>query len=441
MKEIMKNREIRNKILIIIGAMIFIRIGSVIPLPGINTDYMKTLLSNSGLTFFNMVTGNSFSQMSLFALSISPYITASIIIQLLTVVFPSLEELSKDGKTGREKLEKYTNFVGIGLAFIQSLFMAIGFGGRGLFSVYTWWMVLIMTFTWTVGAAILMFIGNKITKMELGNGISYILLCNILSTFPGDIFSLYEVFMNGKTIPYQIVNGMIIIILLITLVSACVILSLSERKIPIIFSGKMNGFSPKQDLPIPLNTCGVMPIIFSSSILSLPILISSFFPDLIWLSETSKYLSQNQWFKPESIKYTLGAFIYILLTYFFTTFYLNVNFNTIEMSNNLKAQGAVIPGIRPGKPTAEYIEKISTKIAFVGTTFMLIIILSLNAICNISGIGTLSIGGTSILICVSVVVDSSKVLKTMIQSSKSRTYYMTKKENTTSLFSTNRSKV
>ena len=196
MKLLFKSKELRNKILIIFAAMVFIRIGSVIPIPGVNAEYMQTIMENSGLGFFNMLTGNSFSQMSLFALSISPYITASIIIQLLTVVFPSLEELRKDGKTGREKIERYTTILGVVLAFIQSLFMSLAFGSQGLLDPYTWWMVAITTIVWTAGAGILIFIGTRITKMEVGNGISYILICNILSTFPNDVFNLYNCCIN-----------------------------------------------------------------------------------------------------------------------------------------------------------------------------------------------------------------------------------------------------
>ena len=235
-----------------------------------------------------MITGNSLSQMSLFALNISPYITASIIIQLLAVVFTSLEEMRKDGKTGREKMERITMVTGVVLALLQSLFMTIGFGKQGLLTNYTWYTVAIMTIAWTAGAALLMFIGNKITKMEMGNGISYILVCNILSTFPNDILTIREVIIDGKIIPYQIVNSVIAGAVLFVVIAICVVLSTSVKNIPITFSGKMSGRTIKQDLPIMLNTCGVMPIIFSSSLMSIPILISAFFPNVKWLAEASE---------------------------------------------------------------------------------------------------------------------------------------------------------
>lgn len=434
MKEIFKNKELRTKILIIFLLMVFVRIGSIIPIPGVNTEYMKAIMSNSGLGFLNMITGNSLSQMSLFALSISPYITASIIIQLLTVVFPSLEELQKDGKTGRDKIERITIITGIVLALLQSLFMTIGFGQKGLLDPYTWWMVLIMTVVWTGGAALLMFIGNRITKMELGNGTSYILICNILSTFPNDILTIKYGIIDDRELKYKIINCLLVGIVLLAVIIACVILSTAVRKIPMTFSGKMVGKNVEQDLPIQLNTCGVMPIIFSSSLMSLPILLSAFLKNVTWLSEVAKYLNQNYWFNKSDIKYTLGVLVYIVLTYCFTYFYLNINFNVIEIAKNLKQQGAMIPGVRPGKATQNYLEKISTKIAMLGTTYMLLIILISNAICNLNGLGILSIGGTSILICVSVVIEISKILKTAIQSAKSRSYYTNKKGAAFKLF-------
>lgn len=433
MTEIVKSKDLRTKILLIIGAMIVIRIGSIIPIPGVNADYMKSLLNNTGLAFLNVITGNSLSRMSLFALSISPYITASIIIQLLMVVFPALEEMNKDGKTGREKVEKITNITGVSLAFFQALFMAIGFGTQGLLEPYTWWMVLIMTAIWTSGAAILMVIGNRITKMDIGNGISYILLCNILSTFPSDLLSVYQVFVINRPIGYQVLNSLFAASGLIVLIIACIILSASVRKIPMTFSGKMDGRSPRQDLPVQLNLCGVIPVIFTSSIMSMPILLSSFMHDVEWLAKISRYLNQQNWFNPDSMKYTIGVVPYVLLTYFFTSFYLNVNFNAIEIANNLKQQGAVIPGIRPGKPTQEYIEKIAIRMAMLGATCTLGIILITCAVCNLSGLGALSIGGTSILICVSVIIESSKIFKTAIQSSKSRSFYK-KQKGEASLF-------
>ena len=234
----MKNRETRNKILLILGFIIFVRIGSIIPIPGINSEYMESIISGSGFQFFNMITGNSFSKMSLFALSISPYITASIIIQLMTVIIPKLEDLSKDGKTGREKIQKITNITGIIMGFIQSFFMAVGLGSRGLLNPYTWWMVLIATCIWTLGATILIIMGEKITKLDLGNGISFILLFNILSTFPRDLMVVYERFSyDSKPVAIALKLFLAIAVFMVFL-AGCIYLNLSEKRIQIRFSRK-----------------------------------------------------------------------------------------------------------------------------------------------------------------------------------------------------------
>lgn len=420
----LKDKETRNKFLILIGLMILIRIGSIIPIPGISTDYMKNLLSNDGFGFLILITGNSFSQMSLFALSISPYITASIIVQLMTVVIPRLEELTKDGKTGREQIEKITNILGICLAFIQALGMALVLGKQGLIVNYTWWMVILMTVIWTVGAAILMFIGEKITKMNIGNGISYILICNILSTFPNDVLNLFEVFIKNKKPAFMVLNITIIMMLFGILLLSVIYLATTEKQVLIVFSRKVNGMSNKQYLPIQLNICNVMPIIFSGSILSFPILLNAFLPNIDILQRFSHYLNQNNWFNPINWKYSVGAVIYIILTYFFASFYLEINFNVFEIAKNLKMQGAAIAGIRPGKETAEYLKNLSEKIARMGTTFMLLIVLIFTFLTHIFGISALSIGGTSILICVSVIMESKKAILTQLQSAKNRSYYM-----------------
>lgn len=430
-----KNKETRKKLLLIIGAMIFIRIGSIIPIPGINAEYMKAIVSGSGFEFLNMITGNSLSQMSLFALSISPYITASIIVQLMSVVIPRLEELSKDGETGREKIQKITNITGIVMALIQSLFMAIGFGSKGLLTPYSWWMVLIATAIWTVGTTLLIFIGEKITKLEFGNGISYILLFNILASFSNDLSVLYQHFIYGNRVVFAIINILIAVFIFALLLAACIYLNLCEKRVPICFSKKMVGNAGSQELPVPLNICNVMPIIFAGSIVSLPAFISVLVDNEV-IKTMTMYLSQANWFNPSNLKYSIGCIVYVLLTYFFASFYLCISFNTTEIAQNLKTQGATIPEIRPGQPTIEYLDKIAHKMVWFGTTFMLVIVLVVLLLCNMSGIGMLSIGGTSILICTNVIIESHKKLKTTAQSVESQSYYRRKTSRSTSLFVT-----
>ena len=416
---VFKDKELMKKILIILISMIFIRIGSVIPLPFINTTIVNDFFNNSGFGFLNLITGNSMSQMSLFALSISPYITSSIVVQLLTISIPSLEELSKDGKSGQNKIKTITNVIAIVLAFVQSISFAIGFGKQGLLNPFNIQTIILSTLIWTIGSGILIFIGEKITKLNLGNGISYILLFNILSTFPNDVFSLKEVFIDGKILAVKLLNIFIILIIFFLLISACVFLSTTEKRIPMTFSRRIGNFENKNYLPIPLNTCGVMPIIFSSSIMSLPMIINIFINNDI-LSKINNYLNQSNWFNLSNLKYSFGIIIYIGLTYLFTSFYLDINFNVIEISKNLKTQGATISGIRQGNPTTEYLRKITRKLAFIGTTISLLIIISIMILTHSFGISSLSIGGTSILICVSIVLESKKAIQTEIHNAKNR---------------------
>lgn len=429
---LMKNKETRNKLLLILGFIIFVRIGSLIPIPGINGDYMKSIISGSGFQFLNMITGNSFSKMSLFALSISPYITASIIIQLMTVIIPKLEDLSKDGKTGQEKIQKITNITGIIISFIQSFFMAIGFGSRGLLNPYTWWMVLVATSIWTLGASILIIMGEKITKLELGNGISYILLFNILSTFQNDLFVIYERFSyDSKPAAVAFKLALAVMIFMIFL-AGCIYLNLSEKRIQIRFSRKNINSEQGKELPISLNICNVMPVIFTGSIISMVNIAATFSSNQILLT-IARYLSPNNWFITGNLKYTLGCIVYILLAYFFANFYLDIAFNATEIAERLKSQGATVPGIRPGKPTAEYLHTNAFEMMVLGTGLMLAIVLGASFVCNIFGIGVLSIGGTSILICVNVIIETFKKLKTTAQSIRARSYYK-KKSNRKSLF-------
>ena len=413
----LSNLPIKKKILLIVASMIFIRIGSVVPLPFVNTEYMKSLMNLEGLGFLNALTGSSFQQMSLFALSISPYITASIIIQLLTVAIPSLEEMKKDGKTGQDKIKKMTKYTAIALALIQSLGMAMGLGSQGLLNPYSAFTVTLATVIWTVGAVLLIYIGDTIEKLKLGSGISMILVCNIASTIPSDIRMIYEMFISGKTTAIQITTGVIAFGIFAAIVAACVTLSLTLKKIQVTHASK---FATKMNMannvfPIPLMTCSVMPVIFASSIMSFPLMLAQFVPVLQAgaFSHITATLNSSMWFNTVQPIYTIGAVIYLALTTLFTHFYLSIGFNCQEIANNFKHSGTVIPGVRPGKPTAEYLEKIVTRVAIAGNYLLTGMILLMHLICNITGLGALSIAGTSIFICVNVILEMEKIAKNL----------------------------
>lgn len=403
------------KIAVILVVIIFVRFGSSYPLPFVNQDYMRMILGIQGLAFLNSITGGSMQQMSFFALSISPYITASIIMQLMTVVFPSLEEMQKDGKTGRERFKRITQAVAVTLSVIQSVAMAVGLGARGLLVSYTLAAVAAASVTWSIGSIVLIGISSFIDWMEVGSGISILLCANILSTFPSDVFALRDMFVSRKIPAVAVLNTCLIIAAFLAVLGACVVLASASREVPVVNSRKMAGTLDKASFPIPLNTCSVMPVIFASSILSLPIIVSQF-------TGTAKSgvpmhimrcLTTGEWFKPEQPLYTIGAALYFGLTTLFTYFYLDIGFNPYEIADNLKRSGATIPGIRPGTPTVEYIRKVSTRIALAGNTATTLLILAMHAVCNAYGLGALSIAGTSVIILVGVVTEERRLLASL----------------------------
>ena len=403
------------KAAIILGVIVLVRFGSSYPLPFVNTDYMRMLLGIQGLAFLNTITGGSMQQMSFFALSISPYITASIIMQLMAVVFPSLEELQKDGKTGQEKFKRITQAVAVTLSIVQSISMAVGLGAKGLLVSYTPAAVIAASVIWSVGAIVLIGLSTFLDWMEAGSGISILLCANILSTFPSDVFLLRDMFVSGKIPAVAVLNTVLIIAVFLAAIGICVVLTSTYREIPVTNSRKMPGRLDRSTFPIPLNTCSVMPVIFASSILNLPIIVAHFagIADHKAASQAIRCLTTGEWFKLDQPLYSIGALLYFVLTTLFTYFYLDIGFNPYEIADNLKRSEATIPGIRPGTPTVEYIREVSTRIALTGNTATTLLILAMYAVCNTYGLGTLSIAGTSIIILVGTVIEERRLLASM----------------------------
>lgn len=428
LKTKLEGLSIQGKILFIMISVIIIRAGSLIPLPFVNTDYMRMLLGDGGLGFINSVTGGSFYQMSVFALSISPYITASIIIQLLSIVFPELEAMRKEGKSGEDKYKRITAATGIGLAFLQSAGMAVGLGSSGLLQPFNVFTVIGAIVIWTVGAAAIIGIGELITKLGIGNGVSIILAANILSTLPSDVDTVKTVLIDRRDTAGIAVNSCIVAAVFLCILASCIVLTKTVKKVRVVQSRKLAG-SADSFFPVPLNTCSVMPVIFASSITSLPILISRFVPPMQTgaAGHVMKAITPSYWFLPEMPYYTVGVIVYAALTTFFTYFYLSIGFNPYEIAANFKKSGTVIPGIRPGNPTAEYIEKLSTRVALLGNACMTALILFMHFVCNASGLGTLSIAGTSILICTNVVLEEKKLVdtETLIKSYSRKARFIT----------------
>ena len=435
-RRLKKDKETSKKFLFTMLILFGLLIGYQIPLPGINTTYLQNFHnsvfnSNAG-GFLNMMMGNSFKNMSIFALSIAPYITASIILQLLAVVIPSLEAMQKDGSVGKQKMEKLTYIVGAIVAIIESLALAIGFGKNGLLEPYKWYMVLYATIIWTIGACFLIWIGQTITNKLIGNGISMILMFNILTTLPTDIVNIFNSFSSNKEIAIKIATILGMLVVFGLLFAYVVVLNNAEKKILITNSNKagvrMTGAS-ENIMPLKLNMGGVMPIIFSSSLMNIPMLIGQFV-DVDFNSKIGKVLmcfNQSSWFDLENPIYSLGALLYIPLTFFFAYFYSMISFNTKDIADNLRKSGSVINGIRPGQPTSDFLNKQEKSMLWIGTTMLLVVALIPTAISGIFNINGLSFGGTTIIIVVGVLLE----LKNIIMAKTSSVTYKTliKKKN------------
>lgn len=425
-----KIKDLRNKIFYTLIALVIVRIGSQLPVPGVDASFISEWFNNqNSLDFINQLTGGSLETMSIFALNITPYITASIIIQLLTIAIPKLEELQKDGEEGRKKLAEYTRYVTIALSVIESAAMAIGFGRSGyLTEGVTFTSVSIIIVSLTAGSAYLMWLGEQITDKGVGNGISIILLYNIVSRMPSDMASLYEKFVSGaNNATNGLIGAVVILAVLIGMVVFIVILSDGERRINVQYSKKTQGRKlvggQSSHIPLKVNTAGVIPVIFAGSLFSMPIVIAGFAgiqpasgAGASLGQKILKVLNQNSWCNFDSFgefKYTLGLVVYIVLLIFFAYFYTSITFNPNEISINMKKQGGFIPGIRPGKPTTDYLTKVLNNIIFIGAVG-----LSFVAIVPIFFSGAfgadVSFGGTSLIIIVGVVLETLKQIESQM---------------------------
>ena len=415
--------DIRKKIFYTFMMLVVVRLGSQLPTPGVNPDYIKNFFAqNTGdaFNFFNAFTGGSFEQMSVFALSITPYITSSIIIQLLTIAIPKLEEMQREGEDGRKKIASFTRYLTVALALMESTAMAIGFGRQGLLQEYNFVNAAIVVLTLTGGSALLMWIGERITENGVGNGISIVLLINILSRVPSDLNTLFERFVKGKTIAKGGLAAIIIAAIILILVVMVVILQDGERRIAVQYSQKMQGRrtygGQSTHIPMKINTAGVIPIIFASSLMQFPIVIASFLGKGNGSgigSEILRGMNQSNWCNPQNIKYSWGLVVYIILTVFFAYFYTSITFNPMEIANNMKKSGGFVPGIRPGRPTVEYLTRILNYVIFMGAVGLVII--QFVPILFNGWLGAkVSFGGTSLIIIVSVILETLKQIESQM---------------------------
>ncbi|MCM1498273.1 MAG: preprotein translocase subunit SecY [Clostridium sp.] len=417
-----KIEQLRKRIIYTFWILVVVRLGSQLPIPGIDVAQVKEFLESvvgSSYSFIDSFTGGSFLSMSVFALGVTPYITSSIIMQLLTIAIPALEELHRDGEDGKKKIQEITRCVAVGLAVLESLGLAIGFSRQGALGDSNGFTILTIITTLTAGSCVVMWLGERISDKGIGNGISIILLINIVSRMPADFSNLYEMFVSGKDAIRAVIAVCIILAIVIGTTILVIILQDAERRIPVQYSKKVQGRrsvgGQSSYIPLKVNTAGVIPVIFASSLLSVPSILINLFnvtPGTVW-QKILQGLNQNYWFNPEYPWAYIGLLVYIFLNVVFAYFYTSITFNPMEVANNMKKSGGFIPGIRPGKPTQDYLNKILNYIVFIGVIGLLIVALIpifFNGMFN----ADVSFGGTSLIIIVGVILETMKQLESQM---------------------------
>ena len=418
-----KVKDIRSRIVFTFLMLIIIRIGSQLPVPGVNGDVFRSWFESqaAGLGFFDAITGGSFLSMSVFALNITPYITSSIIMQLLTIAIPALEELQKDGEDGRKKIAEITRYLTVGLALFESSAMTYGFWRSGYLLEKNALTVITIVTALTAGSAVLMWIGERITERGVGNGISIVLVINIISRIPADMGALWDQFIAGKGLLQGVIAAVIILTVIIGMVVFVIILQGAQRKIPVQYSKKMQGRKQvggqQTHIPLKVNTSGVIPVIFAQSLMQTPVILASLFGwgggKDFW-SKVLNGLNQSNWCNPEKPIYTVGLIVYIGLIIGFAYFYTQISFNPMEVANNMKKAGGFIPGMRPGKTTSDYLSQVLSYIVFIGAIGLTIIAIVPIFFSGMFG-ASVSFAGTSLIIVVGVVIETLKQIESQMR--------------------------
>ena len=396
--------ELRQKVIFTLAMFIVFRAGTHIPVPGVNASVIEQLFRSGNLFgLLDMFSGGALSKFSIFAMSITPYINASIILQLLKVVVPTLEQWSKEGEEGFKKTTKLTRMLTVALAFIQACGMAYGLrmaiNNPGILSV------LLIAITLTAGTVFLMWIGEQITARGVGNGISLIIFAGIVSRLPDGLKIIFQYLQAGTV---NILNVILFAAIALAMVVFVIIISEGIRKIPVQYAKRVVGKKAygghTSYIPLKVNQAGVIPIIFASSVLMFPVTIAQFV-DVPWVKEMGKLF---QWGSP------LQTTLYVLMILFFTYFYTAVSLNIGDLSDNIKKNGGFIPGLRPGNPTTEYLDKVMSRITLVGAIFLSLIALMPNVIGWVTRIEGVYFGGTALLIVVGVALQTMKQIESMV---------------------------
>ena len=406
-KNIFNIQELRNRILFTLALLVVYRIGAHIPTPGIDGQALSSFLHEQGgalLGFLDIFSGGALSRLTVFALGIMPYISASIILQLLTVVIPTLTKLAKEGERGRKKIIQYTRYSTILIAIIQSFGISVGLEGmnEGVFVETPGWPFRIMTvITLTAGTAFLMWLGEQITERGIGNGISLIIFSGIVARLPSAVVNTYRLYDTGQLTLFFLIA---LVVMMVGLVAAIVFLESGRRKIPVQYAKRVVGRKvyggQSTHIPLKINTAGVIPPIFASSLIAFPATIAGFI-QILWVQRIAGNLA------PGSLIYTM---LYVGLIIFFCFFYTAVVLNPVDMADNMKKYGGFIPGIRPGQRTSDYIYRVLTRITFAGAIYLAIVCVIPELLIYKMGV-PFYFGGTSLLIVVGVGLDTAQQIE------------------------------
>lgn len=403
----LKVPEMRRKIIFTIMMLIVFRIGASIPVPGINRQTLASIFSGDKglLDLFDLFSGGSFSNFTIFALSITPYITASIIVQLLTVAFPYFERLAKEGNAGRKKMAAITRYMTVVLALIQAFGLTIGLFRRAVVD-QSWFSFTVIILVLTAGTAFLMWLGEQINENGIGNGISLIIFSGIVARIPTGIRKLITQYNEGAL---NIVTIALFVLFALVVILGIIEVQQGTRRIPVQYAKRVVGRKmyggQSTHIPLKVNQAGVIPVIFALSLLQFPLTITYFFPNTSFTAFVTKWLSPAG--NPGVWMY---AMFNVLLIIFFNYFYTAVTFNPVEIADNMKSNGGFVPGIRPGRPTIEYLGMVMSRIAFVGAIFLAVIATMPTILSQFTGMN-IRFGGTSLLIAVGVAIDTMKQME------------------------------
>ncbi|WP_434565013.1 preprotein translocase subunit SecY [Thermoanaerobacterium thermosaccharolyticum] len=396
-----KVADIRKKIIYTVLMLLVFRLGSHIPVPGIDPNQIKNILGQGTLFgFFDIISGGAFRDFTIFAMSIVPYINASIIMQLLTIAIPSLEQMAKEGEEGRKKIAQYTRYMTVVLALIQAIGMTIGL--RGAVINPTFLNLTIIVLTLTAGTSFLMWLGERITENGVGNGSSLIIFAGILARIPNMIYTTIQYVGAGTA---NIFGAIAFLIVILVMIVSIILMSEGQRRIPVQYAKRVVGRKvyggQSTHIPLRINMAGVIPLIFALSLLQFPQQIATFFPKSAFYAFTEKWLGTNGW---------IYNVLNVLLIIFFTYFYTAIIFNPVEISDNMKKYGGFIPGIRPGKPTTDFITRVMNRVTFVGSIFLAVVAVLPVIMMNVTGL-QLYFGGTALLIAVGVALETMKQIE------------------------------